>query len=61
LYSTVLHEFIHYYFGYADFTPEFQSSLGDAHSRIISFLNGDKVDVPSWYKPFSKEDRNGEI
>ena len=58
LYSTVLHEFIHYYFGYADFAPEFQSSLGDAHSRIVSFLNGDKVDVPSWYKPFSEENKN---
>jgi hypothetical protein len=61
LYDTVLHEFIHYNFGYSDLTSEFQNSLGYAHSKVVTFLNGDEVDVPDWYKPFEKEDEDDEI
>ena len=56
LYETVLHEFIHYNYGYSDLTSEFQNYLGYAHSKVVSFLGGDEVDVPDWYKPFEKED-----
>lgn len=52
LYETLIHEFVHYHYGHADLTPEFQDSLGIAHARIVKYLNGDRILVPAEFLTF---------
>ena len=52
LYETLIHEFVHYEYGYMDLTPEFQEYLGRTHGRIAHFLGNNKVDIPNNFNPF---------